>query len=118
MPDNPETKLIQETLAKIEARIQASETISGDKRQELHQLLATLRSEVGRLSATQSEQARSIAGFTEVAAHEATREQPNPRLLKLSLDGLASSVEEFESSHPNLVHAVNSISNTLANLGI
>jgi len=38
--------------------------------------------------------------------------------LQLSLNGLTSSVEEFEKSHPKLVQIVNAISNTLANLGI
>jgi hypothetical protein len=34
------------------------------------------------------------------------------------LDGLRASVTEFEESHPNLVRIVNSICNTLSNLGI
>ena len=71
--------------------------------------LATLKSEVAALSKTHSEQAESIAGFTEVSTREATREQKNPHLLELSLDGLTASVEEFESSHPKLVQIVNSI---------
>jgi archaellum component FlaC len=110
--------MIEDTLAKIEARIHGADSIKEDKRQELEQLLTKLKSEVAALSKTHSEQAESIAGFTEVSAHEATREQKNPQLLKLSLAGLTSSVEEFESSHPRLVQIVNSISNTLANLGI
>jgi hypothetical protein len=110
--------MIEDTLAKIEARIHGTDAIREDKRQELQQLLATLKSEVGALSKTHAEQAESIAGFTEVSTHEATREQKNPHLLQLSLDGLTSSVEEFESSHPKLVQIVNSMSNTLANLGI
>jgi len=36
----------------------------------------------------------------------------------LSLEGLSSSVEGFEKSHPKLVQIVNAISNTLSNLGI
>jgi hypothetical protein len=118
MNETPETRMIEDTLAKIEARLHSSEAIPDDKRQELQQLMGTLRIEVARLSGTHAEQARSIAGFTEVSAHEATREPQNPRLLKLSLDGLVSSVEEFETSHPKLVQIVNSISNTLSNLGI
>ncbi len=111
-------KMIDETLAKIEARIQSSDALKEDKRQELQQLISTLKTEVAELSKTQPEQAQSIAGFAEVSTHEATREQQNPNLLKLSLDGLTSSVAEFESSHPQLVQIVNSISNTLSNLGI
>jgi phage I-like protein len=110
--------MIDDILAKIEARIQSADAIKDDKRQELQQLLAKLKAEVAELSKTHSEQAQSIAGFTEVSAHEATREPKNPRLLRLSLDGLKSSVDEFESTHPRLVQIVNSISNTLSNLGI
>lgn len=77
-----------------------------------------MKAEIGGLSRTHAEQAESIAGFTELSAREATREQQNPRLLKLSLAGLTSSVEEFETSHPRLVQVVNSISSMLSNLGI
>lgn len=110
--------MIEDTLAKIEARLNSAEAIPAEKRRELQQLLATLKAEVGKLSKTHAEQAASIAGFTEVSAHEATRAHQNPQLLKTSLSGLTSSVEEFEKSHPKLVEIVNSISNILANLGI
>jgi prefoldin subunit 5 len=110
--------MIEDTLAKIEARLSGTEAIPAEKRRELQHLLATLKAEVGKLSKTHAEQAQSIAGFTEVSAHEATRQRQNPQLLKTSLNGLKSSVEEFEKSHPKLVEIVNSISNTLANLGI
>lgn len=110
--------MIEETLAKIEARLQSTDAISDDKRRELHELLTRLRSEVAELSKTHAEQAESIAGFTERSTQEAIREQKNPRLLDLSLAGLSSSVEEFEKSHPRLVQVVNSISQTLSNLGI
>ncbi len=110
--------MIEDTLAKIEARLNSAEAIPAEKRRELQQLLATLKAEVGKLSKTHADQAQSIAGFTEISTHEATREPKNPQLLKLSLNGLTSSVEEFGKSHPKLVEIVNSISNTLANLGI
>lgn len=110
--------MIEDTIGKIEARIQGAETISEDRRRELLQLMGTLKSEVANLSKTHEEQAESIAGFAEVSAHEATRTEQNPALLKLSLQGLGSSVSEFEKSHPRLVQIVNAISNTLSNLGI
>ena len=110
--------MIEDTLAKIEARLKSAEALPAEKRRELQQLLATLKAEVGKLSRTHAEQAQSIAGFTEMSTHEAMRAHQNPQLLKLSLNGLTSSVEEFEKSHPKLVQIVNSISNTLANLGI
>jgi hypothetical protein len=110
--------MIEETIQKIEARIQGSEAIKDDRRRELLELLGTLKSEVADLSTTHGEQAQSIAGFTELSTHEATRTEQNPQLLDLSLQGLASSVKGFEGSHPRLVQIVNSISNTLSNLGI
>jgi dTMP kinase len=111
-------KMIEDTLAKIEARLESADAVKEDKRRELQDLLARLKSEVAELSKTHAEQAESIAGFTEISTREATRGQQNPQLLKLSLDGLSSSVEEFERSHPKLVQIVNNFSNTLSNLGI
>ena len=110
--------MIEDTIGKIEARIQSADAIKDDREQELLELLGTLKAEVAKLSETHTEQAESIAGFTERSAQEATRSEQNPQLLKLSIQGLNSSVGEFEKSHPQLVRIVNAISNTLSNLGI
>ena len=110
--------MIEDTVSKIEAKIQGAESINPDRKQELLHLLGTLKSEVSELSKTHGDEAQSIAGFTEVSAHEATRAEQNPELLELSLKGLSSSVEGFEKSHPRLVQIVNAISNALSNLGI
>jgi len=110
--------MIEDTVSKIEAKIQGADSIKNERKRELLQLLGTLKSEISNLSKTHVEQAQSIAGFTELSAHEATRSQQNPELLNLSLKGLSSSVEGFEKSHPRLVQIVNAISNTLSNLGI
>ena len=111
--------MLQDTISKIESRIQSSPTIKDDEdRTALLQLLGTLKTEIGELSKTHSEQAQSIAGFTEISTHEATREAPNPELLNLSVKGLSSSVSEFEGTHPELVGIVNRICTTLANMGI
>ena len=110
--------MIEDTIGKIEAKIQNAEAIKDERRHELLQLLGTLKSEVAELSKTHNEQAQSIAGFAEISTHEATRSEQNPQLLNLSLQGLNSSVQELEKSHPRLVQLVNAISNTLSNLGI
>ena len=110
--------MIEETLSKIEARIQNADSVSEDRRRELLQLLGTLKEEVAELSKTHGDQAQSIAGFAEVSAHEATRTKQNPELLELSLKGFKSSVDELEQTHPRLVQIVNNISSTLSNLGI
>jgi len=110
--------MIEDTIGKLEAKIKSAESIKEDRRNELAQLLSTLKTEVAALSKTHEDQAQSIAGFAELSTHEATRAEQNPRLLKLSLEGLSSSVDELEKTHPRLVQIVNAISNTLSNLGI
>ena len=110
--------MIHDTIGKIQSRIQHAGALKEESKEELLHLLATLKSEVGELSKTHGEEAQSIAGFTQVSAHEATREERDPRLLKHALDGLSSSVAGLEKSHPRLVEIVNSICTTLSNLGI
>lgn len=110
--------MIEETIGEIEAKIRGAAAIGDDRKRDLLQLLGTLKAEVGALEKTHGEQARSIAGYANVSAHEATRESQNPESLEHSLASLRSSVEGFEKSHPKLVQIVNAISNTLANLGI
>jgi hypothetical protein len=110
--------MIKETIQQIEARLLNAGSLTDEHKAELARLLATLKVEVSELSKTHGEQARSIAGFADVSTHEATRARKNPKLIEVSLDGLKSSVAEFEKSHPKLVEAVNSICVTLSNLGI
>ena len=110
--------MLPETLSKIEERVRSAESITPQQRTELLGLLATLKSEVSSLSDTHRDEAQSIAGFTAVSAHEATRGARDPELMELSIKGLSHSVGGFEESHPKLVQAVNSICTTLANLGI
>jgi hypothetical protein len=108
----------ESNLNEIEAKIRAADNISDDRKRELLQSLSTLKAEVDKLSRTHDEEAQSIAGFAQLSAHEATRQQQNPESLQHSLEGLRSSVEGFEKSHPQLVRIVNNISNMLSNLGI
>lgn len=110
--------MLQDTVKKMEEAINRINAAQGDKKQELLGLLSVLKSEVGKLAQTHEEHARSIAGFAEMAAREATRQRKSPGLLEHSLKGLALSAEEFEGSHPKLVETVNEICAMLARLGI
>ena len=110
--------MIEKTIGEIEAQINRTNTISPEQKHELLQSLATLKSEISRLAKTNEAQADSITSFAQISAHEATRADQNPHLRELSVRGLRSSVDGFEQSHPQLVRIVNSISNTLANIGI
>lgn len=110
--------MIKKTILNIEAKIKEASLIDVKERDELLQLLTTLEEEVSELSKTHPECAESITGFTQLSTHEAMRARKNPQLMKLSLKGLSSSAEEFESSHPQLVAVINKISQILANMGI
>jgi queuine/archaeosine tRNA-ribosyltransferase len=110
--------MIQKTIENIEAKIRKSGPVSDERRAELLRLLAKLKTEIGELSKTHPEQAESITAFAQASAHEATRKEKNPDLLKLSLDGLSISVKEIETSHPDLLRVVNAVSQALANMGI
>lgn len=110
--------MIRDTISEIESRLQKAGSLSDETKKELTELLSKLKAEISELARTDADQARSIAGFAESSAHEATRSEKKPELLQHSLDGLSASVEGFEESHPQLVQLVNRICTTLSNLGI
>jgi len=110
--------MIDKTIGEIEAKIRGAGAVNEERKRELLELLGRLKSEIGTLEKTDDEQAQSIAGFAQLSAHEATRTRQNPESLDHSLQGLRSSVDGFEKSHPKLVQIVSAISNTLSNLGI
>ena len=108
--------MIDETLSKIEERIRGAGSISDQRKTELLELFGQLRHEVGQLSRTHDQAARTIAGHSERSAAEAT--SADRTQLQESLDHLSQSVSEFEESHPRLVALVNRICVTLSGLGI
>src|SRR5208337_3364525 len=108
----------RETIENIEKRIENADSLSYRDKQELLKLLSTLENEVVSLSKTHPEEAESITGFTGVSTHEATREEKNPQLVKLSIKGLTSSVDGFENSHEELVRIVNAFAVMLSSIGI
>lgn len=112
--------MIDDTIQKLEDRVNSMRGISPEKRSELAHLVSTLRTEMHTLATTRSGSAASIARFASLSMIEASREDSdaNPRLKELSLKGLSTSVEGFEASHPKLVSIVNQICNTLSTLGI
>ena len=110
--------MIDDTIAKIESRLQQINSMKEENKTQLLNLLSTLKLEIEELAKTEGKHAESIAGFTTISTHEATRPDRDPQHLKHSLDELASSVEGFEVSHPTLVGTVNALCVMLSNLGI
>ncbi len=110
--------MLQDTVSKIESRVQASSALGSEQREELLNLLGRLRTEIHALSKTHQAEAESIAAFAEASTREATRSERNAETLNHSIGGLSSSVTEFETTHPALSGVVNRIANLLANMGI
>jgi hypothetical protein len=105
-------------MAKLEAMIRENERLNPQQKAELFAQLAALKEEIAALATTHEEHAHRMARFTDLSAHEATRPQKPPDLLRIVIEELGTSVEEFEASHPELVNTVNKISTMLASMGI
>jgi len=110
--------MIQDRLDKLEERLKQSKEVKESDKAELLTIVTDLRTEISELSQTHHEQAESIVGFAELSAHEATRCKKSPALFNLSIEGLTSSVQEFEISHPRLSGIINRLATMLSNLGI
>ena len=110
--------MIEDTIARIEARLKNSSNLSAEQRNELLALLSTLKGELASLSQTNAEQAHRISGFVEASAHEVARDDHQPQVLQQAVDGLSRSVLGMEIRHPKLTDAVNSICTVLSNAGI
>lgn len=110
--------MIRDTISQIESKLRASSAGTPQNRQELLDLLAQLKGEIGALAQSDAQQAETIAGHTEFSTREAIKDEKNPELLQRSLNELSASVKGFEGSHPRLVEVVNRIATTLSNLGI
>jgi hypothetical protein len=105
-------------LEELERKIKHATRLEVKDQQELLHLLTDLKREIAELSKTHQEHATSITGFTQISVHEATRQPKDQRLLSTAVEGLSTSVEGFEVSHPTLVNIVNRISSLLSNIGI
>ena len=107
-----------DSLTRLETKIQEATGLNAQHKTELLNLLANLKDELAGLSTTYEEHAHSITSFTDISTHEATRQSKNQQLLHIAIEGLSTSVEELEASHPELVATVNKLCNLLSSLGI
>src|SRR5450432_2805036 len=110
--------MIEDRIQKIETQLRESANIPEANRAELLTLLSALKDEVGTLTRSHEEDARSIAKFMDASAHEATRAEKKPKLIEAALNGLTASAESLESSHPKLAQVVNQIAVALSNMGL
>ena len=110
--------MIENRIEAIQSTIESAPNIPEDRKAELLQLVAELKSEVRRLAETHHEQASSITRFADASAHEASRSEKNLQLADTALKGLHLSIQGLEESHPMMVRIVNRFATTLSNMGI
>ncbi|MCX5785504.1 MAG: DUF4404 family protein [Elusimicrobia bacterium] len=110
--------MIKETLSKVEAAIAKIQAVDGKEKARLVSLLNQLKAELAALPESRMDDARSVAHFTETAAHEVTRVNRSAELKDLSISGMGLSVKSFEVSHPRLVEITNELCMMLARMGI
>jgi hypothetical protein len=101
--------MIEETITKLEERLKSSGTLPAASRDELLQLLGTLKQEVSELAKTQGGRAEPIIGYSGASSRSAT-EPVN--------DQLRNFVASVETSHPKTVQILNRITEIMADLGI
>ena len=78
--------MIENRIAAIESTIESAPNIPGERKTELLQLVAELKSEVNRLAETHHEEASSITRFADASAHEASRAEKNPQLADTAME--------------------------------
>jgi len=110
--------MIPERIAKLEATLRNSAGIPEATRQELLDLVASLRAEVAPIVTTHGEEAHDIADSAEVAVEAAVRREDEPEKAARALEGLVASVRAFETTHPRLAEVVDRLALTLSNMGI
>ncbi|MBT5954635.1 DUF4404 family protein [bacterium] len=110
--------MIKETIMKMEILVKEAKKMAPERKDELESLIKDLKIELDELSKNKQEDADSIAGFANVAVHEALRESKDEALIELSTSGLQSSVRKIAASHPKLTAITRNISRSLSNLGI
>jgi uncharacterized protein DUF4404 len=110
--------MIEERIEIIQSTIERSRNIPSERKTELLELVAGLKSELRELAETHQDEAASITRFAEASAHEATRSQKKPQLAETAVQGLRLSIQGLEESHPVIVRMVNRFATALSNMGI
>jgi plasmid stability protein len=110
--------MIPDRIAQIEATLRNAANIPDATRQELLDLLASLKAEIAPLAATHGASVEQIAGSADAAVQAAVHREEQPEEAAQAAEGLVASVRDFEASHPQLVQIVDRLAVILSNTGI
>jgi ABC-type transporter Mla subunit MlaD len=110
--------MTDEHIEKTKSAIESAENIPADRKAELLDLLSKLKPAIAKVSETHHEHAQSIARLVEASAQETIRAEKKPEHTNRLLHELKRSVDNFETSHPELTAFVTKYSAVLSALGI
>jgi len=109
------------SLKKIEAlekKIESTSQIDVKIKEDLLDLMRSLKTELVDLKEKHPDTAHNIADKTQVSAEKVLDSDTKQNELQENIDGLQETVGEFEVSHPKLVQIVNRICMMLSDIGI
>lgn|GEM_PF-4260204 len=106
-----------ETLERMKKRIAQSDGIAGDDKAALADLLAELEAEIEHLPEDHHDHMKTVAGFAELSALEASKTDTDEDLLHHALDGMRKAAERFGENHPKVVRVVSDVAKTVGRMG-
>jgi mevalonate kinase len=102
----------------IEKKIEATSQIDAKIKEDLLDLMHSLKTELNSLKDIHPETAHNIADQTGISAEKVLDSPAKEGDLQENIDSLQGTVEEFEASHPKLVQLVNRFCMMLSDIGI
>ena len=102
----------------IEKKIEATSQIDAKIKENLLDLMRSLKTELADLKENHPNTAHNIADKTQISTEKILTADNKQNELQENIDGLQETVEEFEVSHPKLVQVVNRLCMMLSDIGI
>ena len=102
----------------IEKKIEATSQIDAKIKEDLLDLMRSLKTELAESKDISPDTAHSIADKTQASAEKILSSDKKKNELQENIDSLQETVGEFEVSHPKLVQVINRLCMMLSDIGI
>lgn len=103
----------------IEKKIKTTPQIDAKIKEDLLDLMRSLKTELADIKSEHPQTAHSIAEQAQSSTEQIlNKSEDKSETLQENIDGLQKTVDEFEVSHPKLVQVVNRICMMLSDIGI
>ena len=105
-------------IEELEKRIESTSQIDAKIKEDLLDLMRSLKTELTDLKKAHPDTAHAIADKTKLSTEKVLCSENKQSELQEHIDGLQETVGEFEVSHPKLVQTVNRFCMMLSDIGI